>query len=145
MKSFLTFVTVLIMLTGCNEKKPQVPDQVQKALSRDYADAQDVEWTDKEKGYEVDFQQGENNLEVEYNKEGEKLEEEIIIDPEELPQSIRDYLRQEYSQLHIGEASLESKNDATVYEVELLNGFFREIDLEFDVDGNLLKKETFKE
>jgi len=140
-------ILILAFLAQACEKdqKNQVPESVRQTFQESYANAQNVEWSLKENSYEVDFYVGDKQIEAEFDLEGKQVQEESFIDINELPQPIKDYLRAHFPQYHIGEASIEEKGGIKVYELELLNGFFREVELEFDLDGNLLSEETFKE
>ena len=62
-----------------------------------------------------------------------------------MPPSIQEYLKENYAQYHMGEASIEDKKNEKVYEIELLNGFFREVELEYILQGRFLTRETFKD
>lgn len=142
---FLTIPTVIFLLSCEQNQKEQIPENIKVIFEESNPDAKDVEWSLKEDSYEVNYEDANRKVEVEYSQEGKLLQEEIIIDAKDLPDNIKAYLQDKYPQLHIGEASIEEKKGEKVYELELLNGFFREIELEFDIDGNFLRKETFKD
>lgn len=140
-------ILILAFLVQACEKdqKNQVPESVRQTFQDSYANARNVEWSMKENSYEVDFYLGDKQIEAEYDLEGKQVQEESFIEIDELPQPIKDYLKAHFPQYHIGEASIEEKGGTKVYELELLNGFFREVELEFDLAGKLLSEETFKE
>lgn len=145
-RSEISLILFSLLFFACEtDQKDQVPEPIQQAFHASYADAQKVKWSLKEDSYEVDFYINDKHIEAEYDLDGNQVQEESIIEKEALPQPIKDYLQQHYPQYHIGEASIEVKGEKKVYELELLNGFFREIELEFDLDGNLLSKESFAE
>lgn len=137
---------LLVFLFSCeNNYEKEVPEEIRLSFKESYPNASDVVWSLKELGYEVDFKEESGAVELEYDKDGKIVEEEVIISEAELPDNIIKYLEENYPQLHIGEASIEKNNGETVYELELLNGFFRDIELEFDINGEFLRKESFNE
>lgn len=134
------------LLIACEpDQKQQVPETIQQTFSETYADAGKVKWSLKEDSYEVDFYVDNKHIEAEYDLDGVQIQEEFMIEKEDLPQPIIDYLNKHFPQHHVGEASIEIKGKKKVYELELLNGFFKEIELEFDMNGNLLSNEAFKD
>ena len=135
----------LFLLFSCEQKDPEVPANVQQTFAQNYPTAENAEWAAKESSYEVNFEHNELTLEAEFTEDGEQIQEERLIDETELPPAIKAYLKENYPQQFIGEASIEQKGEVVVYELELLTGFFREIELEFDMDGNFLNKESFKD
>lgn len=142
----LCFLFSLIFLLSCEkDKEKEVPEEIRLSFQEAYPNATDVIWSLKEQGYEVDFEQETGAIELEFDKEGKIIEEEVIIGKSALPENINKYLEENYPQLHIGEASIEMDKGETVYELELLNGFFREIEVEFDTNGEFLRKESFND
>lgn len=137
---------LLVFLFSCeNNYEKEVPEEIRLLFKESYPNASDVVWSLKEQGYEVDFKEESGAVELEYDKDGKIVEEEVIISEAGLPDNIIKYLEENYPQLHIGEASIEKNKGETVYELELLNGFFREIEVEFDINGEFLREESFNE
>ncbi len=141
-ESSLILFSLLFFACERNQKD-QVPERIRQNFNETYTNAEKVKWSLKKNSYEVDFYLENKHIEAEYDLEGNQIQEESMIEKVELPQPIKDYLNKHYPQYHVGEASIEIKGEKKVYELELLNGFFREIELEFDMNGNLLSKETF--
>lgn len=145
----IKLISVLCFLPfffSCEEnQEKEVPEEIRHSFQESNPDASDVVWSHKGEGYEVDFKDGDRAVEFEFDKDGKVVEEEVIISKADLPVGVSKYLEENYPQLHIGEASIEKKNGETVYELELLNGFFRDIELEFDINGVFLRKESFNE
>lgn len=145
-KSGKFLLLCLLAFFSCEQdQKNEVPENIRQTFGESYSDARNAKWSLKEDSYEVDFKINGSRIEAEYDINGKQIQEEAMIKNSELPQEIRNYLDKHYPQYHIGEASIEEKSNSKVYELELLNGFFREIELEFDMEGNLLNKEIFKD
>lgn len=143
---FLLLLPLVLFLYSCGQdQEVKVPEKIKLSFEESHPEVKDVEWSLKEDSYEVNFVGNNIEGEAEYNLQGQITEEEIIINEKDLPENILQYLKKNHPQLHIGEASIEEKGGEKVYELELLNGFFREIELEFDIDGKFLSKESFKE
>ena len=140
------FLSLQVFLFSCEKnQEKEIPEEIRLSFQKAYPNAGNVVCSLKEEGYEVDFKQESGAVELEYDKGGKIIEEEVIISEAALPNNIIKSLEENYPHLHIGEASIEKDKGEKVYELELLNGFFREIELEFDINGKLLRKEAFNE
>lgn len=143
---FVCILSILIFLFSCEDNREKdVPKEIRLSLLGAYPNASDVVWYLKEQGYEVDFSQENRAVELEFDIVGNIIEKEVIIPESDLPGNILLYIKDNYPQLHIREVSIEKDKGGTVYEVELLNGFFREIEVEFDTNGAFLNEESFNE
>jgi uncharacterized membrane protein YkoI len=127
--------------------KNQVPKAVIEIFEKAYPNAKGLEFEEEmfegKVAYEVEYKK--NGLEYEflYSTDGTLLLKEEEIDGEMLPIPVVLAIKKAYPKAEIKEAEQVMKPDNTVtgYEVEI-KAAGKEIELELDVDGNILKTEN---
>lgn len=140
---------LIVLCLGCSSTMD--PDEVPPGVLRQFDSAfkgKEVEklyWNRLEHGYEANFLVNGVQMEIEYDLQDRLREMETIIKKSDLPQKVLDYVDENYPMLYISEVSVEERDGRKVYELELLNGFFMDMELEFDMEGNLTGKEMFTE
>ncbi len=136
---------------GDDEEEDNSPELLAELLelAKAYLEANHPGLTQQIEEAELEYYFGEYFLEVEFGKRGEMIfnaDGELLcsyddqdrmddenghkIDSDELPQSVLDYIAENYPDAEIEEAELDDDG----YEVELDNG----VELYFDLDGNLV-------
>lgn len=127
--------------------KSQVPKAVINAFEKAYPNAKGLEFEEEtfegKAAYEVEYKENGKEYELLYSADGALLQKEEEIDSKSLPEPVAQAILKAHPKAVIEEAEKVMKPDGTVtgYEVELkLAG--KEIELELDVSGNILKTEN---
>lgn len=142
--SKIDILLLLILCIGCNNMNDEeAPVKIIQKFDSAYQGAENLYWNRLQNGHEANFSLNGRKMEVEYTLDGELREVETLINRSELPQKIIEYVEENYPMLYIEEVSVEEEKGKVVYELEMLNGFFRDMELEFDMEGNLIDKERF--
>ena len=127
MKNVLLILTITICVTSCqsNTKTADVPKAIQARFKKDYPDAGKPTWELENGRYEAAYTKDNQEVSVTYNIDGTIFQTETDIDPEALPQPIRDYVATELENnvitgatkiiLSTGEVSYEAEVDTTDY------------------------------
>lgn len=156
MKTQYAITAVLIVLpmilgqANADEKelnKNQVPKAVIAAFEKAYPNAKGLEFKEEmfegKAAYEVEYK--ENNMEYEflYSADGTLLQKEEEIDGKSLPESVAQAVKKAHPEGEIKGVEQLMKPDGTVtgYEVDI-KAAGKEIELELDVSGNILKTEN---
>ena len=127
--------------------KNQVPKAVINAFEKAYPNAKGLEFEEEtfegKAAYEVEYKENGKEYELLYSADGALLQKEEEIDSKSLPEPVAQAIKKAYPKADIKEVEKLMKPDSTVtgYEVEIkLAG--KEIELELDVSGNILKTEN---
>ncbi len=127
-------------------KKDQVPKEVIAAFEKDNPKVKELKFEEEtfegKVAYEVEYKIKGKEYESIYGADGVLLQKEEEIKVKSLPESVVQAIKKEYPKAKIKEAENLMKPDGTVtgYEVEIkANG--KEIELELDVSGKILKTE----
>lgn len=128
-------------------KKSQVPKAVIAAFEKAYPKAKELEFEEEtfegKTAYEVEYK--ENNMEYEflYSADGTLLQKEEEIDGKSLPEPVAQAVKKAHPEGEIKGVEQLMKPDGTVtgYEVDI-KAAGKEIELELDVSGNILKTEN---
>lgn len=127
--------------------KKQVPKAVIAAFEKTNPNAKGLEFEEEmfegKAAYEVEYK--ENGMEKEslYSVDGTLLQKEEEIDGKSLPEPVALAIKKAYPKAEIKEVEKLMKPDSTLigYEVEIKVAS-KEIELELDVSGNILKTEN---
>lgn len=127
--------------------KNQVPKAVIAAFDKAYPDVKGLEFEEDmfegKVAYEVEYKKNGMKYEILYKPDGALLQKEEEIDGEMLPVSVVLAIKKAYPKAEIKDAEQVMKPDNTVtgYEVEIKVAG-KEIELELDVSGTILKTEN---
>ena len=127
--------------------KDQVPKEVITAFEKAYPHAKGMKFEEEtfegKAAYEVEYKENGKEYEATYSADGTLLQKEEEIDRESLPGPVADAVKKAYPEAKIEEVEKLMKPDNTVtgYEVEIKSAG-KEIELELDVNGNILKTEN---
>jgi hypothetical protein len=124
-----------------NEKKVTPPSQVASAFKKDFPAVKKAGWEMEDGNYEAEFTTNGGEQSALYDDTGHRLEVETEIKVEELPQTVRDYIKEKYPASKINEASkIVNNKGVTTYEAEVGKGK-EKTDLIFDSNGKFIKVE----
>jgi len=117
--------------------KPEPSESYIQSFNELFADAINVEWSDKEGYYEAIFYR--NNLEhiARFNKEGKLLEYQQNISQEYLPERIKDLA---FSKGEIMNAVLKNKGNTLEYEIIVRDKFLKRYLVIFNDIGEIKKE-----
>ena len=124
--------------------KNQVPKAVIAAFEKAFPKAKDVEFEQEmfqgKAAYEVEYKKNGKELEFSYGADGTLLQKEEEIDVKALPTPVVQAIMKAHPKATIEEAEKVMKPDGTVtgYEADIKVAG-KEIELELDVRGNILK------
>ena len=137
-KTVVILIALLIGTTAYSQKvkEKNVPNVVKMAFSKAYPNADDIEWEKEGTNYEVEFETDEVEYSVLYDANGVLIETEIEIKNSQLPEKVKEYLKVNYANKKIREASkITDAKGIVTYEAEI-----KGIDLIFDANGNFVKE-----
>lgn len=100
----------------------QVPESVVKAFQIKYPTAKKTEWEKEDNDYEVEFYVGKEELTTKFDKSGNWIETEKEIKIAQLPQSITQTIKKEFSNFKVKEAAqIENVSKGKLFEISLKN------------------------
>lgn len=144
-KAAMMFALGALVFTACDDddNRLQVPEAVQGAFTQKYGNETRVEW-DMEKQYAVaEFWKDNREHDAWFTMDGAWLMTEVDYGRQiaDLPQSVQDgFNASQYAQWTIDDIDkIERNNYEDVYKIEVEQGK-QEMDLYFDVTGNLFKE-----
>jgi biopolymer transport protein ExbD len=138
-KHLFVIVAGIGVFSACAHKAkgPQVPASTKAAFEKQYPGV-NGEWDKEDSNYEVEFKQDGKEMSMVIDKNGKVVETETDIPVADLPQAIRDYMKQNYSGSKIDEATKIIKSDGEInYEAEVSHK-----DVLFDANGKFIKEST---
>ena len=113
----------------------KVPAPAQASFSKSFPGIKDAKWEKENGNYEANFKQDGKKMSALFDTNGAWLETETVIQVNELPANVADYIAKNYKGAKIREAAkLKMPNGDTNYEAEV-NGK----DLIFDANGKFIK------
>ena len=121
-----------------NMREIVVPAVVKTAFLKQFPGAKSETWEKENENYEAQFDNiGEETTSL-YSATGVLLETETVIEANELPKTISDYVSKKLAGKSIEEATkIIDANGTLTYEAEI-----DEADYVFDAKGNFMKKEV---
>jgi uncharacterized membrane protein YkoI len=146
----LASLSMILSQANAGEKelnKNQVPKAVIAAFEKAYPNAKGLEFEEEtfagKAAYEVEYKENGVEYEFLYSADGKLLQKEEEIDGETLPEPVAQAIKKAYPKAEIKEVEKLMKPDSTVtgYEVEIKVAG-KEIELELDVSGTILKTEN---
>ena len=120
------------------KKQVEVPAIVKQSFEKEYPKTK-VKWEAEGDGFEAEFQMNGKDASAFYDKDGDKKELEEEIQKQELPASVIEYVKKNYSDYQITETSKITANKLVIcYEVEVKKDD-KKTDLIFDSKGVFIK------
>ena len=136
----LSFSLLVLFLIGCCGNESQPPIEVQQSFSNRFSGVTEVEWEVEEDGvWEAEFELDGMEITAEFSAEGEWLETETEISA--IPDTIKNWIENEYPGWNIEKAELVELPDTSYYEVDIEDRT-DEAELLFNRDGIYLRNEN---
>ncbi|MCB7480152.1 PepSY-like domain-containing protein [Christiangramia sediminis] len=144
--SMLLAGCLTVGLLSCQEKKKDkeadktAPEAVQMAFQKKYPGENDPDWKQDEHGYwESHFKQDGEKYRADFNADGSWVETENDIKEEELPEAIKNVIKEKYSDHEITEIEfVDNAEKGKFYDVEFKQKG-KNKDVMFREDGSIIK------
>ena len=133
----VAIATGLVVFSACGHKlkESQVPAAAKTAFQKQYPGT-NATWEKENGQYEVNFKQNGVTMSAIIDQNGTIVETESDIAVSELPQAVKDYVKEHYAGATIKEASKIIKNTRELNYEALVNGK----DVIFDASGNFIEE-----
>jgi hypothetical protein len=144
MKRILTALALaglLVCSTASFAQFRKIPAEVTEAFKAKYPNSNAVEWKDKIKAFQANFEMKDEDYQARFNSKGEWQETEKVIGQDKLPAEVTDgFSKSKYAEWEVKEVSYIEKKDGT----DLYRVLVRKSDLEkrylfFNKSGKLTK------
>ena len=138
-------VVVLLLAIGLaivsNGQVRKIPASVTEAFKEKYPQATSIEWKDKVTSFAASFQDNGKQYEARFNSKGEWQETEVMINEEEMPETVKEGLdKSKYSEWEIIKVRrIELPGDIVQYKVLVEKCEIQPKNLLFSSVGKLLK------
>jgi len=149
MKKLSILFVCLVFVIGAsaiNQKDDKIPASAKSGFAAKFPTAQKAKWSVEKPGeFEAEFTLNKVETSALLDAKGTVLETETEIKESELPQAVKAALAKDFAGYKLDE--IEKATDAkgsVSYEMEAVKGK-EKLEISFDVNGKLLKKETLKE
>jgi hypothetical protein len=131
----IAFVSCITQLQAQKIMQSDVPLTVKDAFHKAYPSIKDADWSKDGNNFEAQYDANKVDMSVTYSADGKLIETEMEIPVSSLPKAILDYVKKNYKEDEIKEASkiIDAKGIVT-YEAEV-----KGLDLIFDSKGNFIK------
>lgn len=118
---FLLFISMLSSLFVAAQSIPssQVPAGIIKTLKRYFPSADNVEWEKKGSNYQAAFEVKRTDHKALFEDKGKLIAYKKDIPAAQLPQAVRQVIRQQYKGYKIDDIQAIARNGNLYYEVEL--------------------------
>ena len=129
---FVSGITLIAFAQKLDASK--VPYAVKSSFSKDFP-GMSTKWEKENANYEANFKMDGKTMSALYDAKGNKQETETDIKVSDLPQSVKDYIAQNYKGEKIKEAAIITRANGEVnYEAEV-----KGMDVLFTNDGKFIK------
>ncbi|HEY9006949.1 MAG TPA: hypothetical protein VIM75_12495 [Ohtaekwangia sp.] len=136
----LTSTLAVGVLCCGHHHKAKIPAGARQTLHTLYPKVSRASWKIEDGNYEASFHYEGKEASLVLTADGVLLEKEIEIPRSALPAAVLTILRQDYADYTLEEAAILESDGVVRYEAEV-EGEDHKIDLIFDADGHLYKKE----
>jgi Protein of unknown function (DUF2874). len=139
-------LTFVLGLSAINSKDDKIPAAARTGFAAKFPTAQKVKWTVEKPGeFEAEFTLDKVETSALFDTKGNLLEIETEIDAKELPQAVKATLAKDFTEYKFDEIEKVTDQKGTVtFELEAAKGKDK-MEISFDANGRLLKKEALKE
>lgn len=147
-KLSILFVCLVFVIgvSALNQKDDKIPAAAKAGFATKFPTAQKLKWSIEKPGeFEAEFTLNKVETSALLDAKGTVLETETEIKESELPQAVKAALAKDFAGYKPDE--IEKATDAkgsVSYEMEAVKGK-EKLEISFDVNGKLLKKETLKD
>jgi hypothetical protein len=133
MKKIFVLAAVFVAVTGIAQN---VPAPVKQAFETNFPNTTVKKWDKEDGDYEANFNTNGKTMSATFDAAGNLKETETGIKISELPAPVADYVKTNYKDAAIKEASVVERGKEKMYEAEVKGK-----DLLFDMQGKFLKEE----
>ena len=138
MRKIIVLFVLATLVTQAQAQKlmaKDVPKAVVAAFTKEYPSISDIDWSKDGSNYEAGYDSDYGDRSVTYNAAGNLIETEMDIEVSTLPAAVLEYVKKNYANSKVKEASkiTDAKGNVT-YEAEVKGR-----DLIFDSNGNFIK------
>jgi len=149
MKKLLALIVCLTLVLGVsaiNQKDEKVPATAKTSFATKFPAAQKVKWSVEKPGeFEAEFILNSVKTSALVDAKGNLLETEVEIKQSELPEAIKDALAKDFKSYKIDEIEkVIDKKGTVTFELEAFKGKDK-LEISFDANGTMIKKEALKE
>jgi hypothetical protein len=149
MKKLLVLIICSIFVLGVsavNQKNEKIPAAAKSGFAAKFPTIQKVKWSVEKLGeFEAEFVLNGAETSVLYDSKGTLLETEVEIKQNELPEAIKDALAKDFKSYKIDEIEkVIDQMGIVTFELEAFKGKDK-IEISFDANGKMMKKEAVKE
>lgn len=138
MKKLILLIAIVAFVTQSQAQKlmqAKVPKAVKNAFHKAYPSVKDADWSKDGKNYEVEYDANKVDMSITYSATGKLIETEMEISASSLPRGVMDYVKKNYKEDEVKEASkITTAKGIVTYEAEV-----KGLDLIFDSKGNFIK------
>lgn len=120
------------------------PQAVQESFNQEFASAEDVEWEEREGGYEAEFEEYNTEKTARFTESGMLEHVRTEIDKKELPDAVMESLNNDFGDYRIKGTYMLEQDNGTFYKVKVKKDGKTE-KLIFDDTGSLIDKSDYKE
>lgn len=140
MKPLILMMALVLVMGFANAQKidaSKVPSAVKTAFAKQHPAVSNVKWEMEHGKYEAGYKKEGHSMSALYEPNGTMTESEMEIKVDELPASVKAYIKDHYKGKNIKEAAKITNADGTInYEAEV-----NEMDVIFDANGKFLREE----
>jgi len=131
----------ILSITACAQKTT-APENVVKAFSQKFPDAQSVKWNkENESEWEAEFKMDSEEYSANFSTDGVWMETEYEIEQSAIPAKVKQTLDSEFADYNIEGAEISETSEDTVYEFALEKGE-QKMEVAIAPDGIVKKKEV---
>ncbi|BFN38061.1 PepSY-like domain-containing protein [Fidelibacter multiformis] len=131
----------ILSITACAQKTT-APENVVKAFSQKFPDAQSVKWNkENESEWEAEFKMDSEEYSANFSTDGVWMETEYEIEQSAIPANVKQTLDSEFADFEIEGAEISETSEDTVYEFALEKGE-QKMEVAIAPDGIVKKKEV---
>ncbi len=137
----LLITGLVITGTSSHAQLRKVPAAVTDAFKAKYPNSNAVEWKDKLKVFQANFEMKDEDYQARFNSKGEWQETEKNIEQDKLPSAVTDgFSKSKFSEWEVKEVSyIEKKDGSTLYRILVKKNDFEKKYLFFNESGKLVK------
>ena len=143
MKKIVTLIALVFAINISKAQKTKVseiPKAVSESFKTNFPDVKDEVWEKEKDNFEAEFKINTVEISATFNSDGKLLEREVKMNISELPETITEYIKKNYPDYKLSEASRIVNSDGVLsYEAEIMKGK-NATDLLFDSNGSFLEK-----
>ena len=118
--SFIFSAILILMACEENVGESEIPSIVVNTFRSNYPDADEIEWESDGKVYEIDFEMKNVDHSVRINRQGEIIKKKQDINLEEVPQAVREYIKDQNSR-RVNDLEMVEDNGIQYYQVVYAN------------------------